>query len=106
VGSEPTQDLDGLDLNVVIGILHAIEEHQKVLVARDERIKVRIQTQEHSSPNIDVTVGGGCHKEFMHQFVHLDLLLGIKLLLVLKLQTAECLYCLISNLRILVEEMG
>ena len=40
VGSETTQDLDGLDLNVVIGILHAIEEHQKVLVARDERIKV------------------------------------------------------------------
>lgn len=40
MGSETTQDLDGLDLNVVIGILHAIEEHQKVLVARDERIKV------------------------------------------------------------------
>ena len=33
VGSETTQDLDGLDLNVVIGILHAIEEHQKVLDA-------------------------------------------------------------------------
>ena len=64
--SETAKDFDCFDFYVVIRVFHAVKEHQQVLVARDERIKVRIQAQEHGTPNIDITICGGCHEELVH----------------------------------------
>jgi hypothetical protein len=77
VQSEATKNLEGFYLDLAVGVLHAVEQHQQVFVARNEGIEVRLQTGEHGASDADVVVSGRRHEEFVQQLVHLDFLLSI-----------------------------
>ena len=65
VGSQPAQNFDGLYLDVIARILHAIEKHQQILIPGDECVKVRIQASKHGASDIDIRVCCRSHEEFV-----------------------------------------
>ena len=50
-------------------ILHAVEEHQQILILRNEWVKLRIQVLQHSDSDTVLIIGSCCNKEAMEELV-------------------------------------
>jgi hypothetical protein len=103
--SQSAQNFDSFNLDVIIRVFHAIKKHQEVLVPRNEGVKVGVETSKHRASYIDICVGRRSHEKLVKELVYLDFLLGVQFLFVLKLEAAERLHSLVSNLRILIEQV-
>ena len=67
---QATKYSDGTVFNVEVGVLHTVEEHEQVLVARDKRVELRIEVLQHGHTNTVIVVGRRSHEELVQQFVH------------------------------------
>ena len=49
--------------------MHAIEQHEEVLVPGNEGVKLRVEVLQHGDSDAVLVVGGSCNKKAMKQFV-------------------------------------
>ena len=66
---ETAEDAHSSVLDVEVGVLHAVEEHEKVLVARDERVELRVQVLEHGHTDPVIVVGCRGHEELVQELI-------------------------------------
>ena len=71
MSGETAKDADGAVFDIEGGrVLHAVEEHQQVLIARDERVELRVQVLQHCDSDSVVVVSGGRDEELVQELIH------------------------------------
>lgn len=68
--NETTENAHGSVLNLKVLVLHTVKKHQQVLIARDERIKLRVEILEHSDTNTILVICSSCDEESVQELVY------------------------------------
>lgn len=69
MGNKSSKNLDGPLPNFEILVLHTVEKHEKVLIAGDERVKLRIQMLQHSDSDPVLVISGRSDEEPVQELV-------------------------------------
>ena len=69
MGNKSSKNLDGPLPNFEILVLHTVEKHEKVLIAGDERVKLRIQMLQHSDSDPVLVISGRSDEEPVQKLV-------------------------------------
>lgn len=63
MGNKSSKNLDCPLPNFEILVLHTVEKHEQVLIAGDERVKLRIQMLQHSNSDPVLVISGRSDEE-------------------------------------------
>lgn len=69
MGNKSSKNLDSPLPNFEILVLHTVEKHEKVLIAGDERVKLRIQMLQHSDSDPVLVISGRSDEEPVQELV-------------------------------------
>lgn len=65
MANETSKDPHSPILDVKVRVLHAVEEHEQILITTDKRVELRVEVLEHSDSDPVVIICCGSDKELV-----------------------------------------